>query len=131
MRLLGIDYGTKRVGIALSDDTGSVAFPHATIPNDKALFATLLELVRGKEIGGIVVGESKAPDGSDNPVMKGVRGLVEELKKETGIPVYLESEFYTSFEARRDLNKSLVDAEAASIILNSYLQRTKPYADNN
>lgn len=131
MRILAIDYGSKRVGVALTDESGSLAFPHGVFPRDRALIASLLELIQAKKVGVVVVGESKAPDGSDNPVMYGARELAGDLERETGLPVHFEPEFYSSYEARQLTDKKLVDAEAAAIILTSYLQRTKQYADHD
>jgi RNase H-fold protein (predicted Holliday junction resolvase) len=79
----------------------------------------------------VVIGESKARDGSDNPVMRHARHFVGNLERETGLPVVFEPEFYSSAEARLLKEQSsgrveaLVDAEAAAIILNSYIARTK------
>ena len=59
MKYIGIDYGTKRIGIALSDDEGSFAFPKEIVPRDKA-FAYICTLLEDKNIGGIIIGYSIA-----------------------------------------------------------------------
>lgn len=124
--LLGIDYGEKRVGVAISDERGAIAFPRATFPNDRTLLATLADLIRQKKIAAVVVGDSQNAHGADNPIMGKIRQFAGDIERETGVMVYFEPEFYTSVEARRDTAKNLVDAEAATIILNSYIARTKP-----
>lgn len=126
-KLIGIDYGSKRVGIAVSDDSGSVAFPKTTLSNNRSLLQTLTTLIRNEHIGAIVVGESKNASGADNTVMKDARRFAEELKQSTGLPLSFEAEFYTSVEARRDIPEGGIDAQAAAIILNSYINRTKPH----
>ncbi len=126
-KLLGIDYGEKRVGIAMSDDSGSVAFPKMTLSNNKSLLQTLSTLIRNENVGAIVFGESKNSSGADNIIMKDARRFAEELKRSTGLKVDFESEFYTSVEARRDIPEGKVDAQAAAIILNSYINRTKQH----
>ncbi len=126
MRLLGIDYGTKRVGIALSDDQGLMAFPHAVIPNDGNLVKAIGEIVERESVGTIVIGHSLGRDGAPNPVHEKVMELVQDLTLETGLPIELEPEQYTTREAVRFQGKTdLTDASAASIILNSYLTKIK------
>jgi len=124
-KLIGIDYGTKRVGVAVTDESGSVAFPKATIPNTPALISRISDLVAGENPEAIVLGESKKPSGEDNPVMKDVRSFAEALKEATKLPIHFEPEFYSSVEARRDTGGSHVDAEAAAIILNSFITRSR------
>lgn len=123
MKLVGVDYGTKRVGIAVSDETGSVAFPKAVYPNDRHLVPDLVVLIKKEGAAAVVVGESKDMHGKDNPVMEGARRFAGDLARESGVPVHFEPEFYTSFEARRTKHGdgTTVDAEAAAIILNSYI----------
>ncbi len=116
VKLVGIDYGTKRVGVAVSDDSGSVAFPRMTVPNDRMLMTSLKEFIQKERAAAVVLGESKGRDGTDNPVMKDIRFFAGELERETGVTVHYEPEFYTSVEARRlaaeagDNNPKLVDA---------------------
>ena len=124
-RYLGIDYGARRVGIAVSDERGAVAFPRETLPNDRTLLAHIVDLVRSESIGFIVVGESKDKDGKDNPVMTEARQFVAALENALAVTVILEPEYYSSVEARRDTGNSFVDAEAAAVILNRYLERTR------
>lgn len=132
MKLLGIDYGTKRVGVAISDDAGTMAFPKTVLPNDTALVSNVKTLVRDEGIERIVVGESKNLNGEANPVAEAINGFVALLKEEVIVPVYFEPEFYTSHEARRLVHEAgntkkgeAVDAEAAAVILNSYILRSR------
>jgi putative holliday junction resolvase len=124
-KYLGIDYGSKRCGIALSDDTGTIAFPHDVIATDSALVPRLIDLVRDEHVGIIVIGESKDKDGKDNPVMGGARALAHELENELAVAVHFEPEYYSSVEARKTSDSSHVDAAAATIILNHYFERQK------
>lgn len=130
MKLVGIDYGTRRVGIAVSDDAGRLAFPKMTLPNDATLLGELTALIRSEKVETIVLGESKDLSGADNPVMLSARRFAETLKKETGVLVHFEPEFYTSKEARHLKDGArAVDAEAAAIILTSYLNKQNTYDD--
>jgi len=124
MKLMGIDYGTKRVGIALSDDKGMMAFPHKVLPNDASLINALKEIVSGESVVKIVIGHSKDLDGSDNKVHAMVEELIQDITLNIGIPVELEPEQYTTQEAIRFQGRNeMTDASAATIILNSYITR--------
>ena len=133
MRYLGIDYGTKKVGLALSDENGRMGFPHAIISNTPRLVSELSALIAREKVGAVVIGESRSLAGGDNPIAAAARSLGESLGRETGVPVSYESEVYTSVEARRPPEKVSktraarrhveIDASAAALILTSYLSR--------
>ncbi|HWH07031.1 MAG TPA: Holliday junction resolvase RuvX [Candidatus Paceibacterota bacterium] len=127
MRYLGIDYGTKRVGLALSDEAGVMGFPHAVLPNDARLLEDVAALIERERVAGIVMGESRNFSGEENPVAKEARTFAEALTERTGIAVILEPEMLTTQEARRDFEgirtHGVVDSSAAALILTSYLSR--------
>ena len=126
MRYLGIDFGLKRVGVALSDESCRLAFPHSVLPNNKALIAEVSRIAKEQKVGTIVVGESKNLDGKDNPLMKEITVFVRTVHKETKKPVYLEPEFWSSCQAGRWQGKTAkLDASAAAIILQSFLDRNR------
>ncbi len=122
MRILGIDYGTKRVGLALSDPEEKIAFPLGTIPNSPSLVRELVVLIVEKEIGQIVIGESLKGDGRENALMEEVHIFVKKLTEEHPIKVEFMNESLTTVEARRGSELSKVDAQAAALILQRYLQ---------
>lgn len=140
MKHLGIDYGTKRVGIAVSDALGSIAFPREIIPSDNKLPETISSLVEEEHIGKIVVGHSKAYDGSDNALQKDIERFVSKLEEKLpDVPVVLHDERGSSIAAKAHLyskgnianerwsgkdnakKKEQVDARAAAVILQRYL----------
>lgn len=124
MRYLGIDYGTKKVGLALSDEGGAMAFPYEVWPNDDAFLAKLEALIEEKEVGEIVIGHSKDQTGQDNPVQAQIETLVTDLTLAVGLPVYLEPEQYTTQAALRIQGRSeKTDASAAALILDSFLTK--------
>ena len=136
MRYLGIDYGTKRVGVAVSDEMGSLAFPRAIFSNNAELIPNILKLFEEEEIGGIVLGESHTQSGQENKVMKEITVFKEKLEQETGRQVFLESEFMTSMEASRQRfemqseqgrntrsDKTKIDDSAAALILQRFLDK--------
>ncbi len=133
MRYLGIDYGTKRVGLALSDEAGAMGFPHSTLTNNGRLIDEVLELIARKEVGEVVIGESRGFDGNPNPVAKAAKEFGALLERRMDIPVHFEPETLTTQEARRNFEgvrepgsgSMHVDASAAALILTSFLDRNR------
>lgn len=123
MKYLGIDYGAKRVGVAVSDAPGTIAFPRATLSNDAQLFSQLEELVKNEKIGTVVVGDTRSHGGKDNPVTPGAEAFVAALQKTLAIPVERVWEMWSSIEASRYApeGKEHNDASAAAIILQRFL----------
>lgn len=126
MRLLGIDYGTKRVGFALTDDKGMMAFPHAVLPNNAKLMEYIETLVTREHVEKIIIGHSLNREGRENTVHAAVEELMLDITLNIGIPVELEPEQYTTQEALRIQGRNdKTDAAAATIILNSYITKHK------
>lgn len=123
MRLLGIDYGSKRVGIALSDEGRQFAMPLIVLKNSKNLLKEIAGLALENSIKEIVLGESKNYKGKANTILPESLNLKMDLEKE-GFIVYLEPEFMTSANAERFQGKNdMLDASAAALILQSYLDK--------
>ncbi|MDB5264944.1 MAG: Holliday junction resolvase YqgF, putative holliday junction resolvase [Parcubacteria group bacterium] len=129
MRYLGIDFGTKKVGLALSDEAGAMGFPHGIIPNDGRLIDEILNLIERKNVEAVVMGESKDFAGNANAVAKDAKAFAQLLEQRGNIPVHFEPEMLTTQEARRLFDGSRgpghtdVDASAAALILTSFLSR--------
>ncbi len=123
MRYLGIDYGAKRVGIAVSDAGGNIAFPRATLPNDKTLLRQLVDIAHKEKIEAIVIGDTRSHGGAENPVTIEADTFAESLKKEMALPVERVWEAWSSVEASRYApeGKGHDDAAAAAVILQRYL----------
>ena len=125
MRLLGIDYGKKRVGIALTDDRGLMAFPKAVLPNDNFLITELAAMVKSQDVARIILGESKDFKMIDNPIMSQIKMFKDQLELATGIEVTYEPEMLSSHQATHFQGKNaMIDASAAAIVLQSYIDRT-------
>lgn len=123
---MGIDYGSKKVGVALSDELGQFAFPESVLPNDKNLFGALVELLKERDVQMIVVGLSLDRSGEKNPIAIACEKFVMELGAMVGVPIAFEPEFYTSREAAHIQGKTpLLDASAAALILKSYLEKKR------
>lgn len=124
MRSLGIDFGMKRIGVAISDEAGEFALPFSVLPNDEKLLVSIANICRKKNIKVIVLGESKNFAGENNPVMEKIYLFKKELEKTTGLLINLEPEFLTSAEAERLQGKNAkLDASAAALILKSFLDK--------
>ncbi len=132
MRILALDHGTKRIGVAVSDETKTIAQPLEFIPAEP--FADFLErlkkILAEKEVDFILIGMPRNMDGSYGPAAEKVQTFVAILKNATTIPIKTWDERLTSTMAnrvmiqgnvRRDKRKEKVDAMAAAILLQSYL----------
>lgn len=125
MRKMGIDYGTRRVGIALTDESGQMAFPHSVIPNDTELTRTIATLITSEGVEQVVVGASKNKDGSDNPLQEAITEFITDLTLEVGVPIDTIDERYTTQHATREQGRNeMTDASAAALILDAYISST-------
>ncbi len=132
MRVLAVDPGAKRVGLAVSDPTGTIAQPLATIPAEpvESLAERLVEVAKRQEAGSIVVGLPRRLDGSLGPEAKAARELAAEIRRASRLPVVLVDERLTTAAAekalletgmRRDKRRATIDRVAAAILLQSHL----------
>ena len=136
MRVLAVDPGSKRIGLAISDPSGTIAQPLGTLdaaPQD-TLVARLADIAGQNEARRIIVGLPRRMDGSDGPEAKAVRALAVALRQASGLPVELVDERLTSAAAersliaggmRRDKRRVTVDRVAAAMLLQSHLDRKR------
>jgi putative Holliday junction resolvase len=127
MKYLAIDYGTKRVGIATSDDGGTMAFPLRVLLNSRSLVAHIAKICRDEHINTVVVGDSLNFQNKPNKIMDEIRPFAEQLKEATLLPLVFMNEVLSSQEAMHlqgDNEKN--DASAAAIVLQSYLDKINP-----
>ncbi len=122
-KFMGIDYGTKRIGVAISDESGTLAFPKEVMKNNGELFRKIADRIKTEGVFEVVVGESLDFACLPNPLMKEIDFFVDKLTKKFGLPVHLEKEFLTSIEARRYEEGKESDARAAALILQRYLDK--------
>jgi len=126
MKYLGIDYGTKKVGFAQSDDEGRMAYPLMISPNDKNLLQDTLEVIRSLKITTVVIGESVDTKGKPNAIAKDARKFGAQIEKAMDVQVVFEKEWYSTIEARKQPGKENnheVDDQAAAIVLQRYLDK--------
>lgn len=134
MRYLGVDYGSSKIGLALSDEAGTMGFPHSVVANTPRFVDDVCKLIAKENVGAVVIGESRNLAGGENAIAKDARAFGSQVAVQAGVPAFYESEVFTSAEARRAPEKELksraakrrvnVDASAAALILTSYLSHT-------
>lgn len=123
-RILGIDFGTKKVGIAVSDKDSNFALPKVVLKNDKDLIKNIEKIIEENNISSIIMGESMNYKGEENPVMKSMKNFVNEIKKKSNLQIYFEPEFLTSSQVRNTQGESkMIDASAAALILQSFIDK--------
>lgn len=135
MKVMGIDFGTKRVGLALSDERASIAFPHSVLSNNDLLLGDLVKLIKSEDVEKVVIGFSVNHLGGHNAIMSTAKKLALSIEKASGLKVFFQNESFSSVEAERFLNygkpttktmrqkknKQDLDASSAAIILQRYL----------
>ncbi|MDX1933519.1 MAG: Holliday junction resolvase RuvX [Capsulimonadales bacterium] len=134
MRFLGVDYGTKRVGLAVAEDPGLGAYPLTTLHRSRSLNHDLGEIVRlakKEEIDAMVVGLPVNADGTEGPAARNATQFARSLLKHTTLPVYLFDEFLTTAEAEEELlaadvsrrkRREVIDRMAAVHLLEGFLR---------
>jgi len=124
MRYLGVDYGRKHVGLAISDADGLIALPLIVINNEPRLPAILSQICRQEGAAAVIIGRSLDYRRRPNPLMTSILELKDQLETEHGLPVHLEDEFLTTQEAKREISSldRLAHARAAALILRSFLE---------
>lgn len=137
-RVIGVDYGEKRVGLAVSDPLGITARPLEVVPRSRVV-ERVAQLINDYSIETIVVGVPRSLAGGESASTRAARSLGEELGAESGLDVVLVDERYTSRMAeeallesgmRRRKRRDTVDKVAAAIILQTYLDgNSRPFGD--
>lgn len=134
MRILGIDYGDKRLGLALSDPLGMMAMPLSVLErtSDESAIAAIEKIIAEKDVEKIIVGLPLNMNGTRGPMAEKSTKFADALGKSTGVAVELCDERLSTMSAekallegdvRREKRKGLRDKIAAQIILQSYLDR--------
>lgn len=126
MKYLGIDFGSKKVGFAQSDDEGRMAYPLMIAPNDATLMKDTLELIREMKFSTVVIGESVDGNGEPNKIAKEARAFGMSIENAVDVVVKFEKEWYSTVEARKQPGNEgnhEVDDQAAAIVLQRYLDK--------
>lgn len=132
-RILAIDYGEKRVGVAVTDPLNIFAYPLVTLPNNKDLIPNLKKVIIEYNVVKILLGMPYKESGAAGFISNLVLGFKGEIEKSLGLPVELVDERYSSEIARQRIiesvpskkkrrDKGLLDKNAAAVILEDYLR---------
>ncbi|MFA6797444.1 MAG: Holliday junction resolvase RuvX [Candidatus Paceibacterota bacterium] len=126
MKYLGIDYGEKKVGIAISDNEAKVAFPKVVLENSQELLQKIANLCLEEKVESIVIGESKNYKGENNKINPKIIIFKKDLANIIKLPMFLEPEFMTSMQVENTFGKTdMLDASAASIILQTFMDKDR------
>jgi len=136
MRILAVDHGEKRIGLAISDSTGTIANPLKVIEHNSRLTdaAQVAEIAALNQVELIVIGQSFDEQGAPNPAGRRAARFAEAIKTQTPIPIVLWDEAFSTQSARaarialgvpRGKRRGHLDELAATVILQSYLDRQK------
>ena len=137
MRVVGIDFGERRIGVAVSDPSGTLARPLKTVERGasdadaiETIHATIAQIASEEEVGSVVVGLPAHLDGTPSPQTSRVSNMVAQLAARLDVPVFTQDERLSSREAEQRLSmrekdwrkrKAKLDAAAAAVILQDYL----------
>jgi putative holliday junction resolvase len=126
MKYLGIDFGTKRIGLAISDETGLFAFPKAIISFDEKTLDTISALIKEEQIDKVILGYSIASNGVENDLVSKIEKFKTKLSATTHTSVVLEREDFSTVEAHRyQVKAGNRDDSAAAIILQRFLDKQR------
>lgn len=128
--VLGLDPGTKRIGVAISDPQGKIAFPHAVLTHGPQFIEELAQLTSERDVRHIVIGLPRRTSGEEGPEAAAARQLADNVEQKLGISVSLYDERFTTKAAAGELSRANVNARrqrtvldkvAATLLLQSYL----------
>jgi len=136
-RLLGIDFGTVRIGLSLSDPTRTLASPLPFLDNNSPsqVISALSMLIETNQITGLVIGMPRNMDGTYGPSAQKVRDFIAQIQKSISLPITPIDERLTTAQASKQLSsiglnqkqlRKKVDSSSASLILQQYLDRNIP-----
>ena len=126
MRYMGIDYGRKRIGVAVSDKEGKIAFPRGIVENMKEL----QRFIAQEKIEKIIVGLPRSFDGSETAQTQETRELAGKLKPGVSIPVEVEADLLTAHMVKKEgVGLAHIDEAAAAVILQAYLDKSQKLKD--
>lgn len=136
-RLLGIDFGTVRIGLSLSDSTRTLASPLPFLDNKspQQVISAITALIETHQITGLVIGMPRNMDGTYGPSAQKVKDFIAEMKKCISLPIQPLDERLTTAQASKQLSgmglnqkqlRKKVDSSSASLILQQYLDLNTP-----
>lgn len=126
-KIMGIDYGSKKVGVAISNPERTIAFPK-TIVSNKGLddiTSKIISIANEENVEKIIIGWSVDEKGEENPIAKEIRACANKLEENSDLSMDFENESMTTLQAALSGKKGALDSSAAALILQSYLESEK------
>ena len=130
MRYLAIDYGLKRIGLAVCDPSEIISSPLTVIKNSDKLINEIAKIIDSENVEAVVIGLPLNMDGSVGPQAEITQKFAQQLEKAVEIPIHFQDERLSTFEAEQKLNaadikktRAPIDAIAAAQILEDFLQQ--------
>ena len=126
-RILAVDFGERRIGLATSDASGSLATPRVTLfrKSDGAVIEELARFASREEVTLVVFGIPRSPEGRESPIAARIRSFASKFEQKTSLPIRFHEETLTSNEAARRLSrrasKGDIDRAAAAVLLEDFL----------
>jgi len=142
MKYLAIDYGQKKIGLAISDSSGTVAMPYAIVSNSRNFIQELEEIIKKEQIDEIVFGESKDFKNQDNYINTEIKKVAKKVQQDLKIQVHFINEVFTSMQAKWGTEKQIrrshkksrksgaekrIDDKAAMMILQTFLSKRNSF----
>lgn len=132
-RILAIDYGEKRIGLAVTDPLNIFAYPLVTLENNKNLWLELEKIIRDYHVKKIILGNPLKESGAESRIFPLIKKFKEEIEKKFQLPVELVDERYSSLIAKKRIiesvpskkkrkEKGLLDKNSAAVLLEDYLK---------
>ncbi len=128
-RILGIDYGTKKIGLALSDEEQKIAFPKTVLANEWDGLERLLGGLKSDEgVSEVVIGLPVGFDGKETALSRDVRAFADKMHQKFAFSIHFENEVYSSAAVKTasgDASPKAIDAASAALILQTFLDRRR------
>jgi putative Holliday junction resolvase len=132
VKILGIDYGERRIGLAIAEKEIKIAHPHSIIPSDDEAIPAIAEVIANENVTKVIIGLPRSLDGTEGPQAAAVRDFADKLKTASGegVDFIFQDERLSSKQAdniligmdkKRVERRDVADAHQAAIILQSYL----------
>ena len=126
MRILGIDYGTRRIGLAIGDVEHGIAFPREVIQNDEHVLERIQSILEKERVEEIVIGRPEKLTGKQSDLLPEITEFIQRLGQASGLIFHLENEvFSTKAVYQGSTKRERIDAASAALILQGYLDRIR------
>ena len=126
MKLLGIDYGTKRIGFAMGDTSQNIAFPRSVVEGERAALDYIDRMIDQEGVSRVVLGIPVRHGGEEGELAADIRAFAKKISEQLGVEVVFQNEILSTKAIQQGtVSREKIDAAAAALILQAYLDRVK------